>query len=140
MPTAIITISEVVFTASPEIFLRKIFNKIFIELPMENKAKYMDNYLLNKKFTVLKTGLKVLYHVALICTIYCITDMICTVACPEIEVMRFFSFSIMSTRPQKAFYQKLITRSFPKQKTNFSLPRQLFSSLITTRIVLTLTL
>ena len=31
-----------------------------------------------------------LCHVALICTIYCITDMICTVACQEIKVVRFF--------------------------------------------------
>ena len=32
-----------------------------------------------------------LCHIALICTIYCITDMICTVACQKIEVERFLS-------------------------------------------------
>ena len=68
MPTATITILEVVFTISPKIFLRKIsFSKI----------------------TMSKTGLKMLCHVALTCTIYCITDMICTVGCQETEVVRF---------------------------------------------------
>ena len=83
---------------------------------MENKGKFMDNYLFNQKITVSKTVLKMLCHVALICTIYCITDMICTVACPEIEVVRFVSFSIMSMRPQKVFYQKIITRFISKTK------------------------
>ena len=45
----------------------------------------MDNCLFNLKLTVSKTGVKMLCHVALIRTIYCITDMICTVACQEIE-------------------------------------------------------
>ena len=35
----------------------------------------MDHYLFNRKFTVSKTGLKILRHVALVCNIYCITDM-----------------------------------------------------------------
>ena len=56
---------------------------------MENKAKVMDNYLCNLKLTVSKTRLKMLCHVALICTIYCITNMIYTVACKEIKVVRF---------------------------------------------------
>ena len=59
-----------------------------MELLMENKGKVMDNYLFNLKFIVSKTGLKMLCHVALICTIYCITGMICTVTCLEIEVVR----------------------------------------------------
>ena len=50
----------------------------------------MGNYLFNLKFTVSETRLKMLCHVALIWTIYCITDMICAVACQEIEVVRFF--------------------------------------------------
>ena len=56
---------------------------------MENKGKLMDSYLFNRKFTVSKTGLKMLCHIALICTIFYITDMICTVACQEIKVVRF---------------------------------------------------
>ena len=56
---------------------------------MENKAKVMDNYLRNLKITVSKTRLKMLCHVALICTIYCMTDMIYAVACKEIKVVRF---------------------------------------------------
>ena len=58
-------------------------------LPMEKNGQFMDNYLFNRKFIASKTRLKMLCHVALICTIYCITDMICTVACQEIEVVRF---------------------------------------------------
>ena len=45
---------------------------------MQNKGKAMCNYLFNLKFTLSNTGLKMLCHVALICTINCITDMICT--------------------------------------------------------------
>ena len=56
---------------------------------MESKGKVMDNYLFNLIFAVSKTGSKMLCQVALICTIYCITDMICTVTCQEIEVVRF---------------------------------------------------
>ena len=48
-----------------------------MELLTENKGKVMDNYLFNLKFTVSKTGLKMLCHVALIYTIYCITNMTC---------------------------------------------------------------
>ena len=44
-----------------------------MELLMENKGKVMDNYLSNLKFTLPKTGLKMLCHAALICTIYCIS-------------------------------------------------------------------
>ena len=58
-----------------------------MELLMKNMGKVMDNYLFSLKFTVSKTRLKMLCHVALTCTIYCITDMICTVACHEIEVV-----------------------------------------------------
>ena len=56
---------------------------------MENKGEVKDNYLFNLKFTVSKTELKMLCHAALICTIYCITDMICTLACQGIELVRF---------------------------------------------------
>ena len=56
---------------------------------MEGEGKVMDNDLLNLKFTVSKNGLEMLCHVALICTLYYITDLICTVACQEIEVVRF---------------------------------------------------
>ena len=48
---------------------------------MENKGKVKDNYLFNLKLTVSKAGLKMLCHVVLICSIYCITDLICTVTC-----------------------------------------------------------
>ena len=62
---------------------------------MENKGKVMDNCLFNLKFTVSKTGLRMLCHVALICNIYCNTDMICTVTCQEVEVVRFlYSFHL----------------------------------------------
>ena len=87
-----------------------------MELLIENEEKVKDNYLFNLKFTVSKTELKMLCHVSLICTIYCITDIICTAACRKIEVVRFLgsstfvSFSIMSTRPQKAIYQKIIIK------------------------------
>ena len=60
-----------------------------MELLMEKEGKNIDNHLFNLKFTVSKSGLKMLCHVALICTIYCINDMLCTVACQEIEVVRF---------------------------------------------------
>ena len=40
-----------------------------MELLMEKKGKIMDNYLFNLKFTVSKTGLKILCHVASICSI-----------------------------------------------------------------------
>ena len=80
MPTVIIIISGAVFTASS-----KFFSKIFIELQNEKKEKFVSNYLFNRKFTVLKTGLKMLCHVALICTIYCIFGMICAVTCQELK-------------------------------------------------------
>ena len=40
-----------------------------MELLMEKKEKVMDNYFFNLKLTVSKTGLKILCHVASICTI-----------------------------------------------------------------------
>ena len=40
-----------------------------MELLVEKKEKVMDNYLFNLKFTVSKTGLKILCHVASISTI-----------------------------------------------------------------------
>ena len=58
---------------------------------MECKGKVMDNYLFNLKLTVAKTELKMLCDVALIWTINCITDVICTVACQVNEVVRFLS-------------------------------------------------
>ena len=129
MPTAIITISETVFTA----FLRFIFSKIFKELLIENKGKVADNYLFNPKFTVSKTALKILCHVALICTIYCITYMICTVACQEIEVVMFLgsfhlclflNFVNQTTKSNLSeHYYQIWSTGFPKQKTNFLPPR-----------------
>ena len=100
---------------------------------MENKGKVMDKCLFNLKFTVPKTELKILFHVALICTIYCITNIICTVACQEIEVVRFLgSFhlclflnyvkQITKSNLSKTYYQ-IRSTGFPKQKTNFLPPR-----------------
>ena len=60
---------------------------------MENKENVMDNYLLSLKLSVSKTGLKNVCHVALICTIYCVTHAICAVVCQEIEVVRFLALS-----------------------------------------------
>ena len=56
---------------------------------MESDGKVMNNEFFNLKFAVSKNGLEMLRHVALICTIYCIADLICTVACQETEVVRF---------------------------------------------------
>ena len=79
LSTEFIIISDAVFTASPKLYWKRfVLNKIFMELLMENKGKAMWNYLFNLKFTLSKTGLKMLCHVALICTINSITDMICT--------------------------------------------------------------
>ena len=75
-----------------------------------------------------------LRHVALICIIYCIIDMICTVACQEIEVVidvsRFFPPLPLSqfcqTDCKKQFIKicYLIQHAgFPKQKTNLLPPR-----------------
>ena len=100
---------------------------------MENKGKVMDNYLFNLKLTVSKTELKMFCRVALTCTIYCITDMICTVACHEIEVVRFLSsfhlclilnYANQTTKSNlsKKYYQ-IRSTGFPKQKTNFLSPR-----------------
>ena len=108
---------------------RFVFRKTFIKLPRENKDKFMDHYLFNWKFAVSKTGLKVLCLVALICTIYCITDTICNVKNQEIEVERFlvsvnlclFLNCVTQTTKiilAKNHYQIRNTR-FPKQKTNF---------------------
>ena len=122
------------FTVLPKLFLRKVyFSKIFMELLMENKEKVMDNYLLNLKFTVSKAGLKILCHVALICAIFCIADMICTVACQEIEVVRFLGLfhlflflnyvnQTTKSNLSKNYYQ-IRSTEFPKQKTNFLPPR-----------------
>ena len=117
---------------------RLIFSKIFMELLMEKKEKIMDNYLFNLKFIVSKTGLKTLCHVASISTIQFITDMICTVACQETEVVRFLgSFHLClflnyfnqttKSNLSKNYYQIWS----PKQKTNFLQPRYIFSLLIT---------
>ena len=66
--------------------------KVKMKSPMEYRGKVIDNYLINLKFTVSKAGLKILCHVALICTIFCITDLICSVACQEIEAVRFLGW------------------------------------------------
>ena len=105
---------------------RFVFHKIFVELPMENKGKSINNYLFNRKLTVSKTGLKMLCHVELICTLYCITDMTCTVACQEIKVMRFLgSFHLClvlsyANQTTKAIYQKIIIRLGVNKKTHGS--------------------
>ena len=91
----------------------------------------MDNYLFNLKFTGSKTGLKMLCHAALICTIYCITDMICTAEFQVIDLVRFlglfhfylfFNYINQTTKSKKSYYQIRGTE-FPKQKTNFLLLR-----------------
>ena len=102
-----------------------------MELLIENKGKVMDNYLFNLKFTVSKTALKIC-HVVLICTIYFITDMMCTVASQEIEVVRFLdwfhlclflNYSNQTTKDNlsKNYYQ-IQSTGFLKQKTNFLQP------------------
>ena len=104
-----------------------------MELLIENEEKVKDNYLFNLKFTVSKTELKMLCHVSLICTIYCITDTICTAACRKIEVVRFLgSFHLCiflnyvnettKSNLSKNHYQ-IRSTGFPKQKTNFLPPR-----------------
>ena len=100
---------------------------------MENKREIMDNYLFNLKFTVSKTELKMLCHVALICTIYRITDMIYTVACQKIEMVRFlrsfhlFLFLKYVNQTAKSSllknYYQIPSTGFPKQKTIFLPPR-----------------
>ena len=47
-----------------------------MELLLENKRKVMDDYLFNLKFTLSKTGLKMLCHGESISTIHCITETI----------------------------------------------------------------
>ena len=130
MPTEIITISEAFFAALPTLSgERFIFSKIFMELLMENKGKVMDNCIFNLKFTVSKTRLKMLCHVALICTIHSIIDTICIVAYQEIEVVMFLGSShrclllnyvnqATKGNLSKHYYQ-LRSTGFPKQKTNF---------------------
>ena len=99
---------------------------MFVELPMENKGKIINNYLFNRKLTVSKTGLKMLCHVELICTLYCITDMTCTVACQEIKVIRFLvSFHLClvlsyANQTTKAIYQKIIVKLGVNDKTHGS--------------------
>ena len=88
-----------------------------MELLMENKAKVMDNYLCNLKLTVSKTRLKMLCHVALICTIYCMTDMIYAVVCKEINVVRF----------RGSFYLCLFL-NYVKQTTKSNLEKKLLSN------------
>ena len=92
---------------------------------MESEGKVMDNYFFNVKFKVSKNGLEMLCHVALICTIYCITDLICTVACQEIEVVRFPSLylsQLCQPDPKEHFIKKLLSSSgyeISKIKDNF---------------------
>ena len=93
---------------------RFIFSKVFLELQMENEWKAMANYLFNLKLTMSKTELKMLFHFALISTIYCMTDVICTVACQEIKVVRFLGsfylclFLDHVNQTTKSNYQKII--------------------------------
>ena len=94
-----------------------------MELLMENKAKVMNNYLLNLKFKVSKKGLKMLFHDASIRTIYCIIDIICNVTCQETEVVRFLgSFPLYIFLNSRSHYQ-IRSTGFPKQKTSFLPPR-----------------
>ena len=82
---------------------------------IKNKGKVIDNYLFNLKFTVSKKALKVLWHVALICTIYCIADMICTAAFRE-------SFSQLCQADHKKQFNKEVSNSkyeISKTKDNF---------------------
>ena len=102
-----------------------------MELIMKNKEKVVDNYLFKLKFTVSRKcyGLKMWCHVALICTIYYITDMICNVANQEIETVRFlgpfhlcfflnYVNQTAKSNLSKNYYQIQDT-GFPKQKKNF---------------------
>ena len=73
------------------------------------------------------------YHAALICTIYCIADMICTVAYQETGVVRFvclFHLCLFLNYVSKTTksnlsknYYRIQSTGFPKQKTNFLPPR-----------------
>ena len=99
------------------------------------------------KNSVSKTGLKILCHVTLICTIYFITDMICTVACQEIEVVRFLGsfhhclFLNYDNQTTKQFIKKLLSNSeygISKTKDKF-LATSVIIFFIKKRVVLTLT-
>ena len=106
-----------------------------MKLLTENKRKVMNNYLFNLKFSGSKTGLRMLCHVALICTIYSITDMICTVEFQVIDLVRFLallylclflSYVNQTTKTKKKTKKQIRGTELPKQKTNFLLPRFLF--------------
>ena len=104
------------------------WSKVFMELLMENKGKVKDNYKFNLKFTVPKTWLKMLCHVAFIRSIYCITDMICTVSWQEIEVARFlglFNFCLFLSYVNQTTQSNLSNWEYgiSKIKTNFIPPR-----------------
>ena len=78
MVTGITAIPETFLILSLILFLRKFYflQNFFRELLMENKRKVIDDYLFDLKFTVSKTGLKILCHVDLISIIHCITKII----------------------------------------------------------------
>ena len=89
----------------------------------------MNSYLFDLKFIVSKPGLKMLRHVALICTIYCITDIISTCQSGD-SIVRFFgSFyhflylnfvnQITKNNLSKNYYQ-IQSMGFPKQKATNS--------------------
>ena len=76
--------------------------------------------------------------------------MICTVTCQEIEAVKFLALfhlclclnyvnQTTKSNLSKNYYQTRIP-GFPKENTNFLPPQESFSSLITKRVVLTLTL
>ena len=93
---------------------RFIISKIFMELLMENKGKVVDDFLLNLKFTVSKAGLKIYIMLHWFSLFFVLPIWF---ALWHVRRLRwwsflvcftFVSFSLISTRPQKAIYQKVI--------------------------------
>ena len=119
MRTAIITISEFVFTALLSFsWKRFILSKLFMILLMESKEKVKDNYLFNLTLIVSNRIKNV---------ISCCID------------LHYFLYIISTVPCQEIKWWK----RFPKEKTDFLPPRSLLffiNNKITKRLVLTLTL
>ena len=109
-----------------------------MKLLMQIKGKVKDNYLFNLKLTV---NNRIKNVMSCCIDLHYLLHVISTVACQEIEVVRFIgcfhlylflSYVNKNTRSNlsKTYYQIRSTR-FPKEKANFLPPRSLFSSLIT---------